>query len=110
MPAWLRFLSALSVPLLLPAFLDSGVALAQSPMDDCNKLLARAAMTACTRVIDDQQINAANRALAYFLRARAELDITEIAKAEADLEAGLALQPNNAFAYRVRGRLRSLQS
>lgn len=114
MPAWLRFLSAFSstlgAALLLPAMLLPDLALAQSPMDDCNKLLARAAMTACTRVIDDQQTNAAGRALAYFLRARAELDITEIAKAEADLDAGLALQPNNAFAYRVRGRLRGLQS
>ena len=104
MPAGLRFLSALGVAMLLPT-----MALAQSAMDDCNKLSARPAMAACTRAIDDQQTNPANRALAYLLRARAELDIAEMAKAEADIEAGLALRPNNTFGYRVRARLRGLQ-
>src|SRR5215813_2709221 len=105
MPAGLRFLSALGVAMLVPA-----MALAQSAMDDCNKQQARAAMTACTRVLDDQQTNSANRALAFLLRARAELDIAEMAKGEADIDAGLALQPNNPFGYRLRARLRGLQN
>jgi tetratricopeptide (TPR) repeat protein len=78
-------------------------------IDDCIRPIGRAAIAPCTLVIDDQKENPGNRAVAYLMRGRAELDVSEIEKAEADINAGLALRPNNPFGHRLHGRLRGLQ-
>jgi len=105
MPALWRQLAPLAFAILATAASRAAAA----PIDDCTRVVGRAAIAPCTLVIDDQKENPGNRALAYLMRARAELDVSEPEKAEADINEGLALRPNNVFGYRVRGRLRGLQ-
>jgi tetratricopeptide (TPR) repeat protein len=106
-----RYLKLSALAIFASGILASSASVARSaPIDDCTKLLGRPAVAPCTLVIDDQKESPGNRALAYLMRARAELDVSDLEKAEADISAGLALQPNNPFGYRVRGRLRGLQS
>lgn len=91
------------------AFLLSASAAVSAPLDDCRNFAAKAAMAPCTTIIDDAKENAGNRSYAHLLRARAEMDLADLEKAEADIAAGLAMRPNFAFGYRLRGRLRDLQ-
>lgn len=95
---------------LAAAILAAVVVNAQSAaIDDCTRLFGKDAIASCTLVIDDDKTGAGARVFAYIVRARAALDISDLAKAEADIGAALALQPNSAFALRVRGRLRNIQ-
>jgi tetratricopeptide (TPR) repeat protein len=97
------------VPMTVATVVAAAGAAHGAALEECEKLAGRAAIAPCTLVIDGENENAASRAFAYLLRARAALDASDFEKAEADLGAGLALRPNNAFGYRVRGRLRGLQ-
>jgi len=89
--------------------LCSGTALRAAPIDDCGKPRGAAALAPCSQVVDDEKERPATRALARLLRARAALDLADLERAEADIAAAVAVTPNNPFAYRLRGRLHSLQ-
>jgi tetratricopeptide (TPR) repeat protein len=80
-----------------------------APLDDCSRARGTAALAPCSQVVDDEKEKPATRAAARLLRARAELDLSDLERAEADIEAARAVTPNNPFAYRLRARLRSLQ-
>jgi tetratricopeptide (TPR) repeat protein len=110
MPTPSRYLTVFASAIFALGILAASVSVGLSaPIDDCAKLLGRAAIAPCTLVIDDKKESEGNRARAYLMRARAELDVSELEKAEADIGAGLALRPNNSFGFRLRGRLRGLQ-
>ncbi len=79
------------------------------PIEDCTIRRAAAALAPCTLVVDDKTQSPANRTTALLMRARAELDMSDLDRAEADIKAAFALRPNMAFGYRVRGRLRGTQ-
>ena len=81
-----------------------------TPLEECRNLGARPAIPQCTLVIDDGRESPGNRAYAHLLRARAEMDLSELESAQADIAAALVVQPGNPFAYRLRARLRDLQN
>src|SRR6185436_3662849 len=89
--------------------LGAGTAARAAPLDDCSRPRGTAALAPCSQVVDDEKEKPATRAAARLLRARAELDLSDLERAETDIEAALAITPNNPFAYRLRARLRSLQ-
>ena len=105
---WRGGTALLPAAIILATATWSSTATAATPREDCQKLRGAAAMAACTQLIDDKQQTTPSRALAYYLRARAALDINELDKAEADIAAGHALQ-QIPFGLRVRARLRMLQ-
>jgi tetratricopeptide (TPR) repeat protein len=78
------------------------------PLDDCRTLRGEAALAPCTLVIEDKKESRADRALALLLRAREALDVSDLGRAEADINAAFSLQPATSFAYRIRGRLLGL--
>jgi len=105
-------MSVVSRNLALSAFTTlilSASAANSAPLDDCRNFAAKAAIAPCTLIIDDSKENPGNRSYAHLLRARAEMDLSDLDKAEADIAAGLAARPGFAFGYRLRGRLRGLQ-
>ena len=105
-------MSVVSRYLALSAFATvvlSASAANSAPLDDCRNFAAKAAIAPCTLIIDDSKENPGNRSYAHLLRARAEMDLSDLDKAEADIAAGLAARPGFAFGYRLRGRLRGLQ-
>jgi tetratricopeptide (TPR) repeat protein len=80
-----------------------------APIDDCEKARWTAALSPCSQVIDNGNEKPATRSFALLLRARAELDLSDLGRAEADIGAALALTPESTFGYRLRARLRGLQ-
>jgi regulator of protease activity HflC (stomatin/prohibitin superfamily)/Tfp pilus assembly protein PilF len=110
MPAVSRNSSLSALAIFAVGILALSASVARSaPIDDCTKQFGRSAIAPCTLLVDDQNESLGNRALAYLMRARAELDVSDLERAESDISAGLELQPNNVFGYRLRGRLRGLQ-
>jgi tetratricopeptide (TPR) repeat protein len=90
-------------------FALSASAANSAPLDDCKNFTGKTAIAPCTLVIDDQTEIAGNRAFAFLLRARAEMNTADLEKADWDIAAGLVLRPNLVFGYRLRGRLREMQ-
>jgi tetratricopeptide (TPR) repeat protein len=80
-----------------------------APIDDCEKARGAAALSACAPVVDNGNEKPRTRAFALLLRARAELDLSDLARAEADIAAALVLAPESTLGYRLRARLRGLQ-
>ena len=80
-----------------------------APIDDCEKARGAAALSACAPVVDNGNEKPVTRAFALLLRARAELDLSDLARAEADIAAALVLTPESTLGYRLRARLRGLQ-
>ena len=68
-----------------------------APIDDCDKARGTAALSSCSQVVDNGKEKPATRAFARLLRARAELDMSDLDRAEADISAALALTPNATF-------------
>ena len=97
----------------LLAALGGSVALAPvasaGALEDCNTLRAAAAFAPCTLIVDDKKQSPAARAVALLMRARAALDMADLERAGADINAAFALRPGTPFGHRVRGRLRGLQ-
>ena len=107
MPDWFRH--SLSLIAILAAVGCCASATRAGPAEDCNTLRAASALAPCTLVIEDKRQTPASHVTALLMRARAALDMSELDRAEADIKAAIALRPNMAFGYRVRGRLRALQ-
>ena len=107
MPSWFRH--PLSLIAILAAVGSYPSTTKAGPTEDCRTLRAAAALGPCTLVIEDKKQTPADRVNALLMRARAALDMSELDRAEADIKAAIALRPNMAFGYRVRGRLRGLQ-
>jgi tetratricopeptide (TPR) repeat protein len=107
MPVWFRH--TLGVIAIFAGVGSFGATSMASPTEDCKTLHAAAALAPCTLVIEDKRQTPASRVTALLMRARAALDMSELDRAEADIKSAIALRPNMAFGYRVRGRLRGLQ-
>ena len=106
MSVWFR--RALGLVAVLAAAWSSLSTATAGPAEDCSRLRAAAALAPCTLVIDDKAQTPEARMTALLMRARAELDLSELDKAEADIKAAFALRPT-AFGYRLRGRLHGLR-
>ncbi len=89
--------------------LGAGTAAQAAPIDDCSKPRGAAALAPCSQVVDDEKERPAIRALARLLRARAEIELADLERAEADIAAAIAATPTNPFAYRLRAQLRIRQ-
>lgn len=94
-------LACLLVPIATTASADA--------LEDCRNLPAATALPACTLLVNDSKRPPAARAYSHVLRARAELDLSDLDAAAADLKAAFTLQPANNFGLRVRSRLYGLQ-
>src|SRR5689334_5751988 len=93
MSAWFRTLVwSTAVTVLAP-----GAGARAAPMDDCTKVRGAAALSVCSLVVDDEKEKSGNRTLARLLRARAEMDMSNLDRASADIDAALAASPNNPF-------------
>ena len=66
---------------------------------------ARQAVRACSRLIDDRQLNADERLLAYVHRANAYDTVGERDRAKKDYSAALAIAPKSPWVYRNRGAM-----
>jgi len=78
------------------------------PLEDCSQLRAAAAIAPCSLVIDDKAQTPSAHVTALLMRARAEIDMSDLDRAEADIKAAFALHAT-PFGYRVRGRLHALR-
>ncbi len=106
MSVWFR--RALGLVAVLTGTWSSFPTATAGPIEDCSRLRAAAVLAPCSLVIDDKAQTPEAHVTALVMRARAELDLSELDKAEADLKAAFALRPT-PFGYRVRGRLHGMR-